>query len=558
MFDRSIRSSRSRAVTFDDQPRLAAGVTFEHGPDHGSWLVIVSGVPSSRVSRSVVELLSAMDGGTSVRALHGRFAAEEDEDSFLRLLSRFEASGLLSSTQKQPVGRVTFRPPFTVQVATMNAPRIFSWIDEAVRPITRAWMLFPLVAVAAIGFVATIVQLPRIQQALTSPLPLPGFLTVIVVMSFATFLHEAAHGLTLTRFGATPRRAGFMIFYFNPAFFVDVTDGWRLPHRWHRVVVALSGPATNVVIGSLCAIASGAMGDSSASHTLVVLAVACYGVVLVNLIPFVRFDGYIAFMSAIDEPNLRVRAMADAAAFVSRRLYGGPVGSRQLVRWWTVPFGLLSYAVPFLLVWFAIGRVVRGLSGGGAFVAVAVLALQAFVAVIVVAMLVRTLSRTWRSGISRVRFVLVNAALVSAVVFAGSSISIPSTMTVGFVATGHEEAILVESGTGLRAALTEDRPVELLSNGVLANIRYASGTATPISPVGVAAPVNALFPIEIPGATVPVAGIASVRLPDDVDLPPAGLARVELDSHNAWQALWETHVLRPLAGVGGGSSIPAE
>ncbi|MCR2185631.1 hypothetical protein NSX52_24025, partial [Salmonella enterica] len=82
---------------------------------------------------------------------------------------------------------------------------------------------------------------------LTTPMPLTGLLILIAVLSLATLLHEAAHGLTLARFGGSPRRAGFMLFYLTPAFFVDVTDGWRLPKRSQRVAIALAGPAVHAV-----------------------------------------------------------------------------------------------------------------------------------------------------------------------------------------------------------------------------------------------------------------------------------------------------------------------
>ncbi len=135
-----------------------------------------------------------------------------------------------------------------------------------------------------------------------------------MALGLATLFHEAAHGLTLTRLGGRPRRAGFMLFYLTPAFFVDVTDGWRLADRRHRVAIALAGPAVHATAAAVAMLAALGLPASTARETLLLLAISCTVVVLVNLIPFVRFDGYIALMSALDEPNLRGGRSATARA----------------------------------------------------------------------------------------------------------------------------------------------------------------------------------------------------------------------------------------------------
>lgn len=71
--------------------------------------------------------------------------------------------------------------------------------------------------------------------------------------------------------------------------------------------------------------------------------------VFVNLIPFVRFDGYIALMSALDEPNLRSRTMRDGADFLTRLLFGGQPSGRSVNTWWSVPFGVASLIAPVVL-----------------------------------------------------------------------------------------------------------------------------------------------------------------------------------------------------------------
>ena len=82
------------ALTPDARPLLAAGVAFEKGIDEAAWIVMLHGVPSSRVSGAVVDMLTALDGETPLHVLHMRFAAAESWENFLGLVLRFRASGL--------------------------------------------------------------------------------------------------------------------------------------------------------------------------------------------------------------------------------------------------------------------------------------------------------------------------------------------------------------------------------------------------------------------------------------------------------------------------------
>ena len=147
-----------------------------------------------------------------------------------------------------------------------------------------------------------------------------------------------------------------MIFYLTPAFFVDVTDGWRLPDRRQRVAIALAGPAVHAAVAAVALLVALALPDTEVRQTLVLLALDCAAIVLVNLIPFVRFDGYIALMSALDEPNLRARTIRDGANSLTRFLFGGQKAAKSLNTWWSVPFGLASLLAPVVLVLFAVGR----------------------------------------------------------------------------------------------------------------------------------------------------------------------------------------------------------
>ncbi|RKN66296.1 hypothetical protein D7252_00915 [Microbacterium sp. CGR2] len=513
------------------------------------WIAVHHDVPTSRVSRTVVDLLTAMDGETGLRDLHRRFAASESMESFLHLVQRFRASGLLEGDTNLPPGRVTYRPPFTVQIATLRAPAIFRRLDRLVFPLSRRPLQAAVAVLMCLGLVAAILQVRDLLNVLSRPLPLPDLVILVTALSLMTLLHETAHGLTLTRFGGRPRRAGFMLFYLTPAFFVDVTDGWRLPGRWQRVAVALAGPAVHAVVAAIALLAALMLPQPAVDHTLLLLALSCIAIVVVNLVPFVRFDGYIALMSALDEPNLRGRAIRDGANSLTRFLFGGPQLSKNVDRWWSVPFGLASLLAPIALVLFAVARIGRALAGGGPALGLLVVALEAVVVLVGIVILVRALHRVLRSSVSRPRFFAVISALVAGGVIAGASIPVPLVTTLGFITDG-DRVVLVRTGGKAQSDVPEGARVVLMNTGLLANEQVGDGTVTPQRPQPTKVPLDALFPVAAEGVSVPAAVVAGVDVSAGVGiLPSAGQARVELGVGSLWQSLWATGVTVPLSGL---------
>ncbi len=540
------------ALSADTCPRLASGVAFERVGDEGMWIATVHGVPSSRVSGAVVDLLGAMDGEIALRDLHRRFASAGSFETFLHLVQRFQASGLLGGVAVRPPGRVTYRPPFTVQVATLRAPAVFDRLERMLMPLSPRAALAIVAVLLGAGVVAAIHQAPDLRRVLTTPMPLFGLVFLVVTLSLLTALHESAHGITLTRFGGTPRRAGFMLFYLTPAFFVDVTDGWRLPGRRHRVAIALAGPAVHAVVSAIALIAAVLLPPSTSRQMLLLLAVSCTAIVVVNLIPFVRFDGYIALMCALDEPKLRARAIRDGSAFLTRLLFGGRPTGRSLDRWWSVPFGIACLIAPIVLVVYTVSRLVRALAGGGAVLGVLVVAVEAAVVLVGVVLVTKALRRALASGIGRLRFFSVLVALVAGVLAAGSVITVPVTATFGFTTQGGR-VVLVRAGEAVEAMAPDGAPVVLLSNGFLANERVGIATLHSLSPEPTRVPLDALFPVTDDGVSVAAVIVAAVEMPAaHGSLPRTGQARVDLGVRNLWRALWATGVELPLSSLQSG------
>src|SRR5204863_7484215 len=72
-----------------------------------------------------------------------------------------------------------------------------------------------------------------------------------VVMLSVTTMHELAHGLTCKHFGGEVHDMGFLLIYFQPAFYCNVSDAWLFPQRSRRLWVTFAGAYFEVFLWSL-------------------------------------------------------------------------------------------------------------------------------------------------------------------------------------------------------------------------------------------------------------------------------------------------------------------
>ena len=99
---------------------------------------------------------------------------------------------------------------------------------------TPAFHVFAALAILT-GFAITFSNAGRLTGHVLSLLSLNGLITIWLVVSVVVTTHEFAPGLTCCHFGGKAKELGFMLIYFQPAFYCDVSDAWMFPTRRRRI-----------------------------------------------------------------------------------------------------------------------------------------------------------------------------------------------------------------------------------------------------------------------------------------------------------------------------------
>jgi putative peptide zinc metalloprotease protein len=150
-----------------------------------------------------------------------------------------------------------------------------------------------------------------------------GAVYFAVTLSALKVVHELGHAFTAKRYGCRVPSMGVAFLVLWPVLYTDVTESWKLPSRAQRLAVGVSGVATELICAVFATLAWSFLPDGPVrSATFLVSTTTWVTTVLINLSPFMRFDGYFVFSDWLEMPNLHTRAFALARWWLRERLLG--------------------------------------------------------------------------------------------------------------------------------------------------------------------------------------------------------------------------------------------
>ena len=148
-----------------------------------------------------------------------------------------------------------------------------------------------------------------------------------VLMLMVGFLHETAHGLTCRHFGGQVHSMGLMFLYLLPCFFCDVTEVWVSASKVQRLYTIIAGIWIEL---SICGVAmivwtntpTGAWLHDLAYQVILLTGIA---IVIINLNPLIKLDGYYLLTETIEIPDLKERSTAFLSAWVQNKILRLPI-----------------------------------------------------------------------------------------------------------------------------------------------------------------------------------------------------------------------------------------
>ncbi|WP_311776796.1 daptide biosynthesis intramembrane metalloprotease [Trueperella abortisuis] len=513
-------------------PRISDTVVL-HEPHHNdeSWILQSGSRRYIRIQAELARLIQSLTGEHSVEELSRSLGGVWTPANIEAALEKLQDMNLLFTEEpKRKNRRFRMEGLHRIQFTLLETPQLF----EKLRPFARLVVSKPSqivwATICVVGFLALGGSFQTLLDGVAAPVDFRTYLVVGLASLSIMFLHEFAHGLILTGFGGTPNSVGVMLLYFTPAFYCDISDGWRLRNNSRRVAVALAGIIFQLGVAGISCIIALFPISNEVSKGLLLFATLNYVSCVVNALPFIKLDGYLALMTYLDRPFLRENSMKLARSWLSRVFFG--VRRPQTdVEPKVLLFGLLSMIVPVVIVATLVVSLSESIKGLGVIANWGAL----FVVAGFVVFIGRAISRLYKNsrndGISPIRTLVSGVVTLASLIVGGFLVPVPQHIQAGYVVSGDE--LYLVSITPIEDVLS-GRAVVIRSRGLVTSVDQGSAQIISCGET-LTAPLHAIVPIKVDSLELPVYGCAMKHSAGYLE--NAGAATVLNPPISAWQWL---------------------
>jgi putative peptide zinc metalloprotease protein len=272
-------------------------------------------------------ITSQLDGTTPLEVVRQRAGEEFGSLPEAGMVEGFVASlrrlGLLEANdaareRPAPRGWLPRGGPLYLRFSAFDPDRLLDrLVGKVAFCFTPAFVSFSA-AVVVLGLGIAVTEWGDITRDLKRLLRVEAIPVAWLIMFTVSAAHEFAHGLTCKRFGGHVHEMGFLLIYFQPAFYCNVSDAWLFAEKSKRLWVTIAGPYFEIFLWAVAAIIwrIAEPGTVPSAVALVVVVTSAFRQ-FINLNPLIKLDGYYLLSDALGIPNLRARSFG----YLKRRLF---------------------------------------------------------------------------------------------------------------------------------------------------------------------------------------------------------------------------------------------
>ena len=267
-----------------------------------------------------------LDGATGseevCRRVEAKFGLELEEGTLANFVKALEQNRLLEAGEgvvRAPKRRRLRGNLLYLRFQVCDPDRLFNRLVGKVRfcftphfIILSAAMVLIACCVLAFNWGEFKQDLPRLYRLTAIPM-------IWAIIMVVTTLHEFAHGLTCKHHGGEVHELGFLLMYFQPALYCNVSDAWMFPQKSRRLWVTFAGPYFELFVWALATLLW-RFSDANTWVNYVALAVTATSgfKAWLNFNPLLKLDGYYLLSDLLEMPNLRRRSYAYIGTGIKR------------------------------------------------------------------------------------------------------------------------------------------------------------------------------------------------------------------------------------------------
>lgn len=319
-------------------PKMAATVEVVSTPDEAKPFFLIKNNRTRKflkIGKNEYSILNSLDGINSIEDIYktyeDRFSGDTIDQLIIKLYHmRLLEQDCVSPEEERKLGVIhrlvrnfTYEKLFKIKVNLLEPDEIIAKIYNKLKFFFHKYFLIPAALFVILGLVLFLLNLPTAVNVFWQGIDNGEILLVVFPMLLITVLHEFSHGLTTKHFGGVIYEMGFMLFYFRPAFYCNVTDSYRF-NRWQRSAVNAAGVYFQLFLVACLLAGWQIAGSPLGVGGRFLLNLASFNILLIlfNLIPLIKLDGYWILTTIVGIDNLRQKSFDFLNAVAANKIIG--------------------------------------------------------------------------------------------------------------------------------------------------------------------------------------------------------------------------------------------
>lgn len=187
---------------------------------------------------------------------------------------------------------------------------------------SRIWSLL-LVILGMTGMIRAMKEWELFLSTFLHFFSFEGFAYYLVSLIAVKSFHELGHAFTAKRHGCHIPSIGVAFMVLMPVLYTDTTNAYLLHSKKKRLSIALAGIKVEIYLAMMSLFLWSILEDGPLkSIAFTTATTSLIASLVINLSPFMRFDGYYALSDLTDTKNLQPRGFAYTKWFLRKNLVG--------------------------------------------------------------------------------------------------------------------------------------------------------------------------------------------------------------------------------------------
>ncbi|MFH2047906.1 MAG: site-2 protease family protein [bacterium] len=292
-------------------------------------------------------LINQLDGKTSYEEVANRFREKFNFNidaagvtKFVALLEKLfflddgrAEQAISRASYNAARGKSFFSRLLFIKLKGFNPGSFLDWLTYLYRPFHNKFWFGASMLFIAVGFIVMAANSEYFYIDLGDLYSISSILVIVISLFIIISVHEFAHAVICRYYGGEVREIGFLLLYFQPCFYSDLSDAWLFKKKSHRLAVTFAGPVMQLILFALAVFLWRiTVPGIFINEVARVIVVVCWVTMLFNFNPLIKLDGYYLLSDWVDIPNLRKKAFEYLGYIFKKNILGWPLDKIEITQ----------------------------------------------------------------------------------------------------------------------------------------------------------------------------------------------------------------------------------